>query len=141
MRLLSIALLALLAVITIAPGVSPVLAGNDDPLFVNLTSDESHRASMALTFTSKQQARKHPVSVYLNDRAVVLAAKSKAAEFGAHQKLIGEILAAGGTVLICPMCMKHYGVAEADLIEGVKVSSPEVVEEKLYEDDAQTLSW
>ncbi|MEZ5926412.1 MAG: DsrE family protein [Hyphomicrobiaceae bacterium] len=141
MRLFSVLAFSFLVLSAMTPAGSPALAGNDDPLFVNLTSDDGHRASMALSFTAKQQARTHPVTVYLNDRAVAIAAKSKAAQFGTHQKAIGEILAAGGVVLICPMCMKHYGVAETDLIDGVKVSNPELVEERLFEDDVQTLTW
>ena len=29
---------------------APAFAGDTDPLFVNLTSDDSHRANMAITF-------------------------------------------------------------------------------------------
>ncbi len=140
MRLLGLAAMALAMVLAIAP-LAPSALADDDGLFVNLTSDDAHRAKMALGFTAKQQAREHPVAVFLNDRAVVLAAKSKSGPYGEHQKMIAGIIAAGGTVLICPMCMKHYGVAEADLIDGVKLSNPELVGAELFRDDTRTLTW
>ncbi len=35
-------------------------AGQTDPLFINLTSDDGHRATMALTFGKNQLERGHP---------------------------------------------------------------------------------
>lgn len=40
---------------------------------------------------------------------------------------------AGGTVIVCPMCMKHYGVTEADLIAGVKVGNPELAKSRCWQ--------
>lgn len=141
MRILKLAAMVLAMVLALAPASPVALATNNDPLFVNLTTDDAHRATMALGFTAKQQARKHPVTIFLNDRAVVLAAKSKAGAFSEHQKMIADILAAGGTVLICPLCMKHYSVGEADLIDGVKIGNPDLVGAELFRDDARTLTW
>lgn len=129
------------AALALAIAFTPVIAGQTDPLFVNLTSQDPHRVTMALTFSVKQQERKHPVSVYLNDRAVLVGAKGKAAEFAEQQKLLKSIMAAGGEVYICPMCMKHYGVAEGDLLEGVKIGSPDAVGALLFKDNGKTLSW
>ena len=36
---------------------------------------------------------------------------------------------------------KHYGVNEADLIPGVKISNPDLTEAALFADDVRTLSW
>ncbi len=141
MRSFRMAALAVVALLTLAVLTPVAMAGNDDPLFVNLTTDDAHRAKMALVFSGKQQARKHPLTIFLNDKAVVLAAKSKAGAYAEHQAAIADILKAGGTVLICPMCMKHYGVEDSDLVEGVVVSDPDKVSAALFADDVKTLTW
>ncbi|MCP9820307.1 DsrE family protein [Synechococcus sp. Cruz-9H2] len=84
-------------------------AGQLDPLFINLTSDEPHRLKMALSFARQRLALGHPVTIFLNDRGVLAGSrtKAKAASLTEQQVLIAELLASGGTVLICPLCMKH----------------------------------
>jgi hypothetical protein len=37
--------------------------------------------------------------------------------------------------------MKHYGVTEADLLPGLKVSSPDLTEAALFAGNTKTLSW
>jgi predicted peroxiredoxin len=132
------AVLSLLALVFIA---STALAGDKDPLFVNATSDEAHRAEMALTFAKNQLDLKHPVTIFINDKAVYIASKANAAKFKEHQALISRLIEGGANVLVCGMCLKHYGVAESDLTPGVKVSSPELVGAALFKDDVRTLSW
>jgi len=39
------------------------------------------------------------------------------------------------------MCMKHYGVKEADLLPGIKVGNPEVTGGALFKDNTKTLTW
>ncbi len=58
-------LLALLMVASLGIGL-PALAGDTDPLFVNATSDNVHRARMAFSFAKNQLDRKHPVTIFLN---------------------------------------------------------------------------
>lgn len=141
MRLPLLAALAVAFMLSLAPGAPVAVAGPRDPLFVNLTTDDVHRSQMALLFANRQQVRKHRVSIFLNDRAVILAAKSRSSVFAAQQKVIAEIVKAGGTVLVCPSCMEHYGVAEADLVAGVKVSNPDLIGAQLFKDRSRTLSW
>lgn len=121
--------------------VAPVYAGDTDPLFVNATSDNAHRARMALTFSKNQLDRKHPVTIFLNDRGVLIASKKNAQRFKAQQDMITGLIKGGATVLICPMCMEHYGVKPADVMEGVKVSNPELVGAGLFRDNTKTLTW
>lgn len=45
-------------------------AGQLDPLFINLTSDEPHRLRMALSFARQQQALGHPVTMVASLRVV-----------------------------------------------------------------------
>lgn len=117
------------------------IAGDSDPLFVNATTDDPHRAKMALMFASKQLERKHPVTVFLNDKAVLIGSKAANDKFGEHQKLIGDMIKAGANVLICPMCMQHFGVKETELIDGVKIGNPELTGSLLFKDNTKTLSW
>lgn len=136
-KLMILAILA--ALVSFAP--PPAHAGATDPLFINLISDEGHRASMALGFGAKQLKRGHPLTVFLNDRAVAVAAKENAEKYAAQHKAIGELLAAGAVILVCPMCMKHYGVAETSLLPGLKVGNPELTGGQLFKDDTKTLTW
>jgi sulfur relay (sulfurtransferase) complex TusBCD TusD component (DsrE family) len=120
--------------------VGPVLA-NDDPLFINLTSDDAHRARMALAFGANQLERGHPLTVFLNDRAVHIGSKANASAFAEHQKRLGELMGKGAAVIVCPLCMKHYGVAEGDLIDGLQVGNPDLTGAALFKADTKTLSW
>lgn len=129
---------ALLCAVTPTGG---ALAGDNDPLFVNVTTDESHRAEMALTFSKGQLDRHHPVTIFLNDRAVFLGSKAYATRFAPQQEMLAAFVKAGATVLICPMCMKYYGVKQEDLIEGIKVGNPDLTGAALFAEGSRSLSW
>ncbi|MBA3008982.1 MAG: DsrE family protein [Proteobacteria bacterium] len=132
----------LLALALIVGGMGmPAFAGDTDPLFVNLTTDDSHRANMAISFGKNQFERGHPLTIFLNDKGVNIGSKENSAKFADHQKALGEIMNKGGTVLICPMCIKHYGIKEADLLTGLKVGNPDRTGGALFKDNTQTLSW
>jgi sulfur relay (sulfurtransferase) complex TusBCD TusD component (DsrE family) len=120
---------------------TPSLAGDGDPLFINLTADDPHRANMAITFGRNQQDRGHPLTIFLNDKAVLIGSKGNAARFSDHQAKLLDVVARGGTVLICPMCMQHYGVKDADLLPGIKVGSPEITGASLFKENSKTLAW
>jgi sulfur relay (sulfurtransferase) complex TusBCD TusD component (DsrE family) len=120
---------------------APAFAGDTDPLFVNLTTDDSHRANMAITFGKSQFERGHPLTIFLNDKGVFIGSKANAAKFGDHQKMLIELMSKGAVVLACPMCMKHFSVKESDLIQGLKVGNPELTGGALFKDNTKTLSW
>ena len=139
MKFISQLLLALaLCIGTIA---TPGFAGDTDPLFVNLISDDSHRANMAITFSGNQLDRGHPLTIFLNDKGVLIGSKANSAKFADHQKALTDLISKGATVLICPMCMKHYGVKESDLLPGLKVGKPELTGGALFKDNTKTLTW
>jgi sulfur relay (sulfurtransferase) complex TusBCD TusD component (DsrE family) len=132
----------LLAMALIAGSLTtPVLAGDANPLFVNMTTEDAHRASMAITFGKAQMERGHPLTIFLNDKGVFVGARGNTAKYEEQQKMLIEIMSKGGVVIACPMCMKHYGVAEADLLPGVQVGKPELTGSALFKDDTQTMSW
>lgn len=133
-------LIAAAAVVGVLAAAVPASA-DDDPLFVNLTTSEAHRADMAMAFSKAMMGRGHPLTIWLNDRGVLLAAKEQAGQYGEQQKMLGALIAGGATVIVCPMCMKHYGVKDTDLIDGAKVGNPELTSSLLFKDDTQTLSW
>jgi sulfur relay (sulfurtransferase) complex TusBCD TusD component (DsrE family) len=120
---------------------APALAGDSDPLFINLTTDDTHRANMALNFGANQMKRGHPLTIFLNDEGVLLGANANSASFAQQQQELTELMSKGAVVIACPMCMKHYGVPEADLIPGIKVGNPELTGGALFKDDTRTLTW
>jgi sulfur relay (sulfurtransferase) complex TusBCD TusD component (DsrE family) len=120
---------------------SPAMAGDTDPLFVNLTTDEPHRANMGISFGNNQADRGHPLTIFLNDRGVLIGSRANAEKFAAHQKMLAELLSKGAVVLICPMCMAHYGVKESDLLPGLKVGNPGLLDAALFKGSTKTLTW
>jgi sulfur relay (sulfurtransferase) complex TusBCD TusD component (DsrE family) len=96
---------------------------------------------MALNFGSGQMKRGHPLTVFLNDKAVLLGAKANSATFAEQQKQISELMGKGAVVIACPFCMKHYGVADADLLPGVQVGNPDLTGGALFKDGTRTLTW
>ena len=109
--------------------------------FINLTTDDPHRANMAITFGRNQFERGHPLTIFLNDKGVFIGAKQNASTFGSHQVDLATLMDKGAQVLICPMCMKHYGVGAGDLIPGLEVGNPDLTGGALFKDDTQTLTW
>jgi sulfur relay (sulfurtransferase) complex TusBCD TusD component (DsrE family) len=120
---------------------APAVAGETDPLFVNLTTDDSHRANMAMVFGKNQLERGHPLTIFLNDKGVLIGSKANAQKFAAHQKVLADLMSKGAVVMICPMCMKQYGVTESDLLPGLKVGNPELTGAALFKDNTKTLTW
>jgi sulfur relay (sulfurtransferase) complex TusBCD TusD component (DsrE family) len=139
MQFLSRLLLALALVV--GNPATPAFAGDTDPLFVNLTTDDAHRANMAITFGKSQLERGHPLTIFLNDKGVFVGSKAKAAKFGNHQKMLGEVMSKGAVVIACPMCMKHFNVKESDLLTGTKVGNPDLTGGALFKDNTKTLTW
>jgi sulfur relay (sulfurtransferase) complex TusBCD TusD component (DsrE family) len=132
----------LLALALIVGGVAPpAFAEENPPLFINLTTDDPHRADMGISFGKNQLERGHPLTIFLNDKGVFVGSQENAAKFAAHQQMLGELVDKGAVVLICPMCMKHYGVKEADLLPGLRIGNPELTGGALFKDDTRTLTW
>lgn len=137
--LMLVLLTALAATVTTAVATEHE-AGNA-PLFINLITDDPHRAHMALHFGQNQLERGHPLTLFLNDRGVFIAAKQGAERFRLHHGLVAELLDAGAKIIVCPMCMKYYGVTQADLLDGLEVGNPELTGGALFAPDTRTLTW
>jgi len=132
----------LLALTFIAGGVaSSAFAGDADPLFINLITDNPHRATMGVYFGKEQFDRGHPLTIFLNDKGVLVGSKAKSAKFSDHQKVLAELINKGAAVHICSMCMSAYGVKEKDILPGIKISSPELTGAALFKDNTKSLTW
>jgi sulfur relay (sulfurtransferase) complex TusBCD TusD component (DsrE family) len=129
-------LLTLLATLSLS-----AIAEPNAPLFVSLTSDEPHRATMALNFSKHHAANGHPLSVFLSDKGVYLGVKAAASSHPEQQKLLLEMIAGGSTVIMCPPCLRHYGFTEADVLPGIKMGGAKVTGEALFKPNTKTLSW
>lgn len=116
-------------------------AAANDPLFINLSTDDSGRSSMAINFGKHHFANGHPLSIFLNDKAVILGVKAGSEKYLAQQKELADIIAKGGLVIMCPMCLRQAGYTETDLIAGVQVGSPKVTGDALFKDGTKTMSW
>jgi predicted peroxiredoxin len=116
------------------PTVSPVRADDrpDTTLFMNLTTDDTWTATMALTYAGKVREAGYPVVVFLNVRGVHVASKNFPPDrYGPGDKtpkeLLEGLIAAGATVYVCPVCSKNAGLAEADWVDGAKPGGPETI--------------
>jgi hypothetical protein len=87
---------------------------------------------MAIGFGQAQMERGHPLTGYLNDRAVLVASRKNSAKFVGPQKLLSALAAGGGTVLVCPMCSKKFGVSAADLVPGARITIPDITGPALF---------
>lgn len=139
MKFLSSLMLVLVVLVGAAAG--SAFAGDKDPLFVNLTSDDAHRADMAISFGKNQLERGHPLTIFLNDRGVFIGSTVNAAKFADQQKALEAIMGKGATVIVCPFCMKHYAIEESHLMPGLKVGNPDLTGSALFQDGTKTLTW
>ena len=96
---------------------------------------------MALNFGKNQLERGHPLTIFLNDKGVLIGTRANAAAFADQQKALADLLSKGATVIICQMCMKHYGVEKADLLPGLKIGNPDLTGSALFQDNTKTLTW
>lgn len=134
-------LAALLLVACALAGGKPASAGDHDPLFVNMTTDDAYRSTLAITVSARMFERGHPLTLFFNDRGILVVSKSNADKFPEQQAALAKLAEAGATLIACPNCMKHYGIAESDLVDGVRVGSPQVTGDALFRDGTKTLSW
>jgi sulfur relay (sulfurtransferase) complex TusBCD TusD component (DsrE family) len=135
-RHIKLAIAALLITVS-----SAAFSGSNDPLFINLSTDELHRSSMAINFGKHHSASGHPLTIFLNDKAVMMGVKAGSAKFAEQQQALTEVINNGDLVIMCPMCLKQAGFTEADLIPGVKLGGPKITGDALFKDGTKTMSW
>jgi predicted peroxiredoxin len=116
-------------------------AGDKDPLFVNMTTDDAYRSVLAITVSKHMSERGHPLTIFFNDRGILVTSKANGEKFKEQQAILAELAKAGATLIACPICMKHYGIKESDLLDGIKVGNPQVTGDALFRDNTKTLAW
>lgn len=114
---------------------------NHAPLFISVTTDQSHRAKMGIGFGKSQYERGHFVTIFLNDKGVLLASRANEVMYAKQQEMLKSIIEQGGQVLICPTCLKYYGLKKSDLLAGIEISNPETTGNALFRDNIRTLVW
>jgi DsrE/DsrF-like family len=65
-----------------------------------------------------------PRVIFLHQSAVLIASKKNRDKYREHQAELIDLMNKGVTVLICPDCMKEYGVKATDLIDGIQIGKP-----------------
>jgi sulfur relay (sulfurtransferase) complex TusBCD TusD component (DsrE family) len=118
-----------------------VLSAANDPLFINLSTDEVGRASMAINFGRHHFSTGHPLTIFLNDKAVILGVKAGSSKYHEQQQALSEAITAGALVIMCPICLKQAGYSEPDLLAGVKLGGPKITGDALFKDGTKTMSW
>lgn len=119
----------------------------EESLFVNLTSDELGRATMAVNFAhTTLKTRNIPVTIFLNVEGVRLADTTIPQHVHVTGQTVQEklqnFMADGGMVIICPFCMQNVGgMTEEDLMAGVLLGSPPLTQGALFADNVTVLSY
>ena len=133
--------LVLSIVLSVGAFSTTAFAGDKDPLFINLTTNDAFRAIMALTFGRHQLGKGHPVTVFLNDHGVFLGSKKYSRRYAREQKLIKDFVKNGGVVLMCDMCIHKFVIKKSQIIPEVKVSLHDEASKALFTDHTKTMSW
>ena len=122
------------AAVILVPAGFPVRADDrpDTTLFLNLTTDDTWTATMALGYAGKVREAGYPVVVFLNVRGVRVADRNfppdrRGPGDKTPQEILVDLIAAGATVYVCPMCSENEGMTQADWIEGSKPGGPETI--------------
>lgn len=115
-------------------------------LVVNITTDDTWSANMALSLAQRAAEDGLDTIVFLNVRGVYLghAGRMPATEgnsdLNVHEKL-QAVVAAGGRVIACPSCSMEAGLTQEDYIEGVVVGEPGGILQFLGSPDFNVISY
>ena len=124
--------------------VIPVEEDNEEEggLFLNLTTDDIWRGSMALNFANRNLEAGYPVTIFLNITGVRIAVKERRIPQhvnGITEKTLQELLMdavdGGATVIVCPFCLKQAGFKPRNLVmlgDGVELGGHEVTIPSMY---------
>lgn len=118
-----------------------------DGLFVNLSTDDLDTAAMAIGFATKViKNTGKSATIFLNVRGARLVDINIPQSIHKSGSTVHEMLQMfmdeGGTVLLCPVCMKNVaGLAEDEVLPGVIIGTPEYVYAALFAEGATVLSY
>ncbi len=137
--LVAIVLLVLAACAPPAPVEAPVAAPPAPQItFFSITSDgasDPHSVTMGLQLANHALDAGREVVLFFNVRGTTVPTKAFPADLAFHAEPIATLLAGliqrGAEVHVCPHCMEALGVAEADLIDGARVTTRDALFAKL----------
>ncbi len=115
-------------------------------LLINLTTDDTWTAGMALGFADRVLEEGNDVAIFLNVRGVRIASTvishdtHSMTEQTPHDMLAG-LIENGATVIVCPVCQEKAGIADEDLLEGTTKGSPDVTIPLVMDPDVKILSY
>ena len=116
----------------------------DMGLYVNLATKDTIKAGHAFAHALKLNERGHPMAFFLNGDAVLIAVKNApqtSFEGKPLQAWLKDVMAKGGKVIVCNVCIKLHNIKQEDLIDGATLGSPEIVSEYLFDPNYQVISW
>ena len=113
---------------------APRASAEDAPhhFLFSITTDESWAAGSALTQAVVAAESGHEVTVLLSVRGIYLA-QTKSVQGGfsvtgqSPRYLLAKLIREGHDVLVCGVCLVAGGIEPEDLVEGAKVSGPELM--------------
>jgi len=121
-------------------------SNSEASLFINLTSDDIHRAGMAISFAQSVLKNGHETTIFLNITGVRIASTNIPQHINGMtekslQQMLQEFIAEGGTVIVCPTCLQQAGITPDQLIEGAILGSPDITQPRLFTDNVRVMSW
>lgn len=123
---------------------SLLASDSNQKLFVNLTSDEMNRATMAIAYSTMVLTQKDiPVTIFLSvegARIIDMTLPEHRNGYGKSLKeMLSEFMEEGGRVLLCGMCALNVGgIDEDDVLSGVQYGDGM---SDLFEDDTTVLTY
>lgn len=121
-------------------------AQENTDILINMTSDvekDPHSSLMGLHMAIMAQEQGMNVTLFMNVHGVKLATKKLSKTKFAKENmddLLEEIIENGGTILVCPHCMKIEDIKEKNLIDGAIISSPDKMA-ALMKSDLKTFTY
>lgn len=121
-----------------------VFAASEKSLFVNLTTDDIDRATMVIGISNKVlSTKKISATIFLSAQGVRWTDKNipqnKHTNGKTSPQMLQQCIAAGGEVIICPMCMKNVGgIKKNEIIDGIKMGA---VLDVLFADNTTVLTY
>jgi predicted peroxiredoxin len=110
-------------------------------LFINLSSDTPWRTEMALTFAGAVLERGVAVTLWLNNEGVRVAKAQSSGRLKTANQALTALINKGVRVIVCPECLREFGVNERQLVPGAMLGKPEMVIPLLLDANTQVLSW
>jgi predicted peroxiredoxin len=117
----------------------------DRKLVIKVTAgaDAPERCSQAFTVASVAVASGVEVSLWLTGESAWFALPGKAAEFELpHAAPLPDLLdavLAGGRVTLCTQCAARRGIAQADVLDGVRIAGAQVFVSEVVAEGVQAL--